>query len=303
MSYHILHILSHGSMLARDRGHLVCRPAKDASDARERRMALEDIRAVVIAARGVTLTSSAVSGILGHEGIILHCDEAYRPVGVTVPLPRTIDPKAFLNQTRQPKPLNERLWNGLLRGKTQNQRAVLAERKLFSEYLDRAAGAPRVDEGNAARKYWQLFFPAIGWASSGRDRRLDNPPNQMLNYGYTVLATLCHRSIVIHGLLPMLGVGHRPGYRNDPLVYDLMEPYRPFVDRLLAEFMVQPDISMEAWCRAVGNGLREVRVAHDQGRVKLMDAIDFSVRSLVECYRSLSSKPLWIPAVPVGEAA
>ncbi|MCB1089524.1 MAG: hypothetical protein KDM63_20970, partial [Verrucomicrobiae bacterium] len=70
MSYHVVHLLTHGATLARERGMLVCRPPKGEPEQIERRLPLEDIRAVVIAARGVTLTSSAISGILSQDGMI-----------------------------------------------------------------------------------------------------------------------------------------------------------------------------------------------------------------------------------------
>ena len=116
------------------------------------------------------------------------------------------------------------------------------------------------DEANCARRYWQLYFPSIGWSAAKRDRKDDTAPNQMLNYGYAVLAALCHRSLIVHGLLPQLGVHHKPRYRSDPLVYDLMEPFRPAVELMLAEFMLTPDISMKPWAKKVGTELRERRV-------------------------------------------
>jgi CRISP-associated protein Cas1 len=125
MSYHVVHILTHGCTIGRDRGMLVCRPPKESVDTLERKRPLEDIRALVIAARGVTLSSNAISGILEQDGMILHCDETYSPVGLTMPLPRIIDTRAFMNQARQPKRVNDGLWHKLLMGKTANQQAVL----------------------------------------------------------------------------------------------------------------------------------------------------------------------------------
>ncbi|MBW7909559.1 MAG: type II CRISPR-associated endonuclease Cas1 [Kiritimatiellae bacterium] len=302
MAHHILHILTHGVSLGRDRGHLICRAPKQDDAASDRRMPLEDLRAVVIAARGVTLTSSAMAGILENEGIILHCGERYQPIGVTAPLPRTVDPKTMENQARRLASLNQRVWNRLLRGKTRNQRGVLADRKISSAYLDRALTAPKIDESNCARQYWRLYFPSIGWSGSRRDRHCENPPNQMLNYGYAVLGALCHRSLIIHGLLPQIGVGHCPSYRGDPLVYDVMEPYRPFVDWMLAYFMAQRDTSMESWCRLVGRSLKELRTRRGPLAIKLMDAIDHTARSLGDCYRQLSADPLWVPDLGVDMA-
>lgn len=296
MSFHILHILQHGAFLAKERGMLVCRPPAGTGKP-ERRMPLEDLRAVVIAARGVSLSSTAIASLLEHEAIILHCNEKYEPCGVTSPLPRIIDTKAFLNQSSRPGRLNGWIWDRLLLAKTQNQQGVLKDRDLFSAYLERAVKTRRVDEGNCARQYWQLYFPSIGWASTSRDRKSDTAPNQMLNYGYAVLATLCHRALLVHGLSPLLGVGHQPRFRSAPLVYDLMEPYRPFVDRMLASFMTTPDVSHEAWARHIGAGLRDERVHHERYTLKLLDAIDKSASTLSRCYREMSAGPLWVPAL------
>ena len=244
MSQHILHVFKHGCVLSKDRGFLVCR----GEDKSENRIPHEDMRAVIIAARGVTLTSSFVSAVLDTDGIILHCNEKYQPCGITVPLGRVIDNKAFLHQAERPVRLNNRLWQHLIRGKTVNQLKVLKKRQLSSPHLELAVKRDTFDEGNCARHYWQLYFPSIGWVSSSRDRKQDNAPNQMLNYGYAVLGALCHRSLLIHGLSPLLGVKHTTRYHADPLVYDMMEPYRPAVDLMMAEFMTKvPSVWAGYW--------------------------------------------------------
>ena len=291
MSFHILHVFQHGATLAKEQGFIVMR-AKDGS---EKRRPHEDMRAVIIAARGVTLTSNFVSAVLETDGIILHCNESYQPCGVTAPLERVIDQRAFLHQVSQPKRLNERLWQRMLRGKTRNQQRVLERKEVRSPHLELALKSNDIDEGNCARRYWQLYFPAIGWAATRRDRKEDTAPNQMLNYGYTVLGALCHRSLIIHGLTPSLGVKHMPRYRSTPLVFDLMESFRPMVDMMLAEFMTEPDVSMKAWSKRVGTELRERRMTHERYSLKLMDAIDASASSLARSYAEKAVEPFWVP--------
>ena len=291
MSYHVLHVFQHGATLAKERGFIVCR----AQDKSERKLPHEDLRAVIIAARGVTLTSNFVSAVLETDGIILHCNESYQTCGVTAPLERVIDQRAFLNQTSRPKRLNERIWQRILRGKTVNQQRVLEHKELRSPHLELALRSGNIDEGNCAKRYWQLYFPAIGWTSTKRDRKENTAPNQMLNYGYTVLAALCHRSLIVHGLTTALGVQHATRYRSTPLVFDLMEPFRPVVDMMLAEFMTEPDINMRAWSKKVGTDLRERRVSHDRYSLKLMDAIDSSANSLARSYSQMTVEPFWVP--------
>src|SRR5580658_8445626 len=301
MSHHILHIFQHGSILGRERGFITCR----ADGQEERRLPLDDIRAVIIAARGVTLSSSFLSGLLETDAIVLHCDERYQPCGWTAPLSRVVDLKAFQHQTARPRRLNERLWQEMLRGKTLNQSRVLQHKQLRSPHLELALKREEFDEGNCARRYWQLYFPSIGWTATRRDRKENTAPNQMLNYGYAVLAALCHRSLIVHGLLPQLGVHHKPRYRSDPLVYDLMEAFRPAVELMLAEFMLESDVSMKAWAKKVGVQLREQRVRREAYHLKLMDAIDASGNSLARAYEDLSAEPFWVPELPelAGAAA
>ena len=296
MSHHILHVLSHGALLSKERGFIVCK----AEGQPERRLPHEDIRAVIIAARGITLTSSFLSAILEGDGIVLHCNESYQPCGVTTPLARIVDTQAFLNQTAQPARFNARLWQEMLRGKTANQSHVLQRKNIRSPFLASALKTKDFDESNCARRYWQLYFPSIGWGGSKRDRKADSPPNQMLNYGYAVLSALCHRSLIIHGLSPLLGVQHKPRYRAHPLVYDIMEAFRPAVDLMLSEFMVIPDVSMRAWCNHVGTQLRETRVRYGKYSLKLMDAIDASANSLARSYAAKSASAFWVPELTVA---
>ncbi len=72
-----LNIFQHGAILGRERGFITCR----VNDQAERRLPLGDVRAVIIAARGVTITSNFLSGLLETDAIVLHCDERYQPCG------------------------------------------------------------------------------------------------------------------------------------------------------------------------------------------------------------------------------
>ena len=89
-----------------------------------------------------------------------------------------------------------------------------------------------------------------------------------------------------------------PRYRSDPLVYDLMEPFRPVVELMLAEFMTELDASMKAWAKKIGTELRDRRVEHGKVKIKLMDAIDASANSLARAYAAMSARDFWVPELP-----
>lgn len=60
-------------------------------------------------------------------------------------------------------------------------------------------------------------------------------PNNLLNYGYAILRTQICRAIMNSGLLPIIGVFHKNYYNSFPLADDIMEPYRPFIDKKVYE--------------------------------------------------------------------
>jgi CRISPR-associated protein Cas1 len=72
---------------------------------------------------------------------------------------------------------------------------------------------------------------------NSRNRHANHPVNAMLNYAYAVLESEVRVATIAQGLDPMIGYLHacRPG--RVALVYDLMEPLRPQVDRLVLGFV------------------------------------------------------------------
>ncbi len=72
---------------------------------------------------------------------------------------------------------------------------------------------------------------------SGTNRHATHPVNAVLNYAYGVLETEVRIAVVAAGLDPTIGYLHacRPG--RVALVYDLMEPARPIVERQILEFV------------------------------------------------------------------
>jgi hypothetical protein len=82
-----------------------------------------------------------------------------------------------------------------------------------------------------------------------------------------------------------------------------MEPFRPAVELMLAEFMLQPDPSMKEWARKIGVDLRDRRVKREAYSLKLMDAIDASANSLARAYEKSSADQFWVPELPEAASA
>jgi CRISPR-associated endonuclease Cas1 len=59
----------------------------------------------------------------------------------------------------------------------------------------------------------------------------------MLNYGYGILESQVRMQVVAAGLDPTIGIFHGRARGQLGLVYDLMEPQRPIVDRAVLKFV------------------------------------------------------------------
>ncbi|HNW44622.1 MAG TPA: type II CRISPR-associated endonuclease Cas1 [Elusimicrobiales bacterium] len=295
MSYHIIHVLGHGSVLSADRGCLVCR-----GDSGEKRAPLSDILAVIVAARGVSFSSDAISRIVSNKGIVLHCDENYRPCGKTVPLPAVIHQDIFARQISLPPATADAIWIKILRAKTLNQAAVLDCYRAKHE-LHAQLSAGKLDEGNAARHYWGRYFALYGrrGPATRETRGAEHPVNQMLNYSYAVISAIIHRSMLAHGLNPELGVHHRFRFKAEPLLYDAMEPLRPVCDLLLLNyFRANRRRDMGLWVKQVAMELLAYKLEMSDGRkFKLLTAIDRYIESLGHTFQVGSAECLDFPLI------
>lgn len=100
-------------------------------------------------------------------------------------------------------------------------------------------------EGTQARRYWQTLSEALPevWQFPNRSRcPAKDPFNAMINYLYGMLYARVEQALFAAGLDPHLGILHTDEYDRPTLSYDLIEPFRPWVDRLVVENLLQGQI-------------------------------------------------------------
>lgn len=126
--------------------------------------------------------------------------------------------------------MRKRLWQALVRAKITNQAAALAACGSDARAVAAMAGLvgsgdPANVEARAARAYWGKLFVKFR-REDGTDKR-----NMLLNYGYAVVRATVARGLVAAGLLPAFGLQHASVANAFNLADDVVEPFRPFVDR------------------------------------------------------------------------
>jgi len=108
--------------------------------------------------------------------------------------------------------------------------------RLEAKTIDEVAEQIRGIEGTAGRLYFETIshvFPK-GYQFDGRSfRPAKDPFNAFLNYGYGVLYSRVEKALILAGLDPFLGFLHRDDYNYKSMVYDFIEPFRIFIDKVV----------------------------------------------------------------------
>ena len=93
-------------------------------------------------------------------------------------------------------------------------------------------------EGNIAKTYWKSLKLCLP-KEYGFEKRTRRPAkdifNAALNYFYGMTYALVEGALFAAGLDPHLGFLHADEYDQPTLAFDAIEPFRPWVDRLLIE--------------------------------------------------------------------
>lgn len=298
MSYHILHITTPNCYLSVERGILFCK-----FDNNELKMiSLQDIKAIIVVTFGVSFSNHCLSKLLENNVVILHCDNHYQPTGWSLPIERIVRTKVFYNQISRNEVFENELWKSVLKAKVLNQANTLTIIGNKEHNLIKLINRPLMSESNIARQYWNHYFSEIGNPQKREHQGAETFENGCLNYGYAVINTLIYRSIIIHGLIASLGIHHLGKYKSTPLVYDLMEPYRPFIDYYFYKFSKECEQDYDTkdfkkWSQYIANCIKNYRLRINETSYKIIDSIDIYIEKIVDAYIKYDCSNIFLPKI------
>ena len=205
------------------------------------RRPIEDLGFVVVEHPRVRFSTPALQKLAASNVAVVFCGADYHPTSMLLPMDQHYTSGENTRaQVAASKPLNKQLWQQTVKVKLRAQAQALDIVCDGGAPLRRIAkrvrsGDPDNLEAEGARRYWPALF---------RDRvdrftrdRMGESPNELLNYGYSILRSATARALVGAGLHPTFGIHHHNKYNAFCLADDLMEPYRPAVDLLVAQMM------------------------------------------------------------------
>ena len=252
------------------------------------KVSVEDLGLLMLDHFQITISHQLIQKMMGNNVVVVSCDAHHLPHGIMLPLyGHTEHSDRIKDQLQASEPLKKQLWKQTVECKIENQKEVLRRLGNYYEpmmnYQNNVKSGDSTNmEGIAAQHYWKYLI-----SLDFLRQRFGESPNQFFNFGYAVLRSIVARSIVETGLLPVLGIFHKNKYNPYCLADDLMEPYRPFVDWLVMDWLTKnpeiKELTKEFKAHLLQVATKDVWI--DGKKRPLLVAVKTTASSLYKCYK------------------
>lgn len=219
-------VVSNSAKLDYQMGYLVVRREETV------RVHISEIYMLIVESTAVSLTAALLCELTKKKIKVIFCDEKRNPSSELVSYYGSHDTSVKVrNQMGWGSEIKRTVWTEIVTDKIRKQAEVLTswkkkESEILYQYIEEIAyGDTTNREGHAAKVYFNALF--------GMDftRTEDNSINAALNYGYGIILSAFNREIAANGYITQIGLFHDNMFNPFNLGSDLMEPFRPIVDR------------------------------------------------------------------------
>lgn len=227
-------VVSSNAKLEYQMGYLVIR--KD----EKIKIHLNEIAILIIESTAISLTAVLLNELTKKKIKVIFCDEKRNPSSELVPYYGAHDTSIKIRkQCKWSDESKKTVWTSIVTEKIRKQAENLVEytksgAEVLYSYIDEIEFADVTNrEGHAAKVYFNALF--------GTDftRTDENSINAALNYGYGIILSVFNREIVSNGYITQIGLSHDNRFNQFNLASDLMEPFRPLVDKIVKN--LEPD--------------------------------------------------------------
>jgi CRISPR-associated protein Cas1 len=277
----VVEIATDGRYLSLDRGFMTISEHGDEIG----RVPLDQVAAVVANAHGLTYSNNILVTLAQRGVPVILCGGNHVPAAIVWPVDgHHAQSGRMIDQASAGLPLKKRLWAQIVRAKILAQGSTLASVGaphsgflLLSRKV--RSGDPENVEAEAARRYWPLLM--------GKEFRRDQDgvgKNALLNYGYAILRGGVARAVMAAGLHPGFGLMHSNRANPMLLVDDLMEPFRPIVDREVWRLSNAGVAEVDRDSKAALARIMVVDLPTRHGESPLMNCAERMVQSLARAF-------------------
>ena len=247
---------------------------------------IDDISVIILEVHQVTITSALMSRLTESNIVLFTCDKTHSPNGVFIPFHQhSRYAQVAHKQMAWSEPFKKRVWQQIISKKVLNQSLSLdymgkdKVTQLQNYAKNVKSGDTTMVESSAARIYFTALFGKFNRRDDGDWR------NSALNYGYALIRGAISRSLAAHGFLPAFGLFHHSTLNAFNLSDDIIEPYRAFVDVVVAEhyetFIELPDTRFLPEHKIELYQLFTMKTNIDDASTTLLNSIEVCVTSLM----------------------
>ena len=225
-------IVNTHSKLSYKNNHLIF---KDAS--RTELIHLSEVDILLLETTDIVLSTMLIKRLVDENILVIFCDDRRLPTAYLMPYYGRHDSSLQLSrQITWCEEIKAQVWTTIIAQKILNQAFYLGSCGFLEKsqsVIDLYHGLDLFDpsnrEGHAARIYFNTLF--------GNDfsREQDSDVNAALDYGYTLILSMFAREIVLSGCMTQFGLKHANQFNQFNLASDIMEPFRPIIDRIVYE--------------------------------------------------------------------
>jgi CRISPR-associated protein Cas1 len=267
----------------------------DYRDEESKSVPIEDIGVVVLDNQQITISTALLMALMENNAAVLTANWQHLPEGLLLPM---AEHHAFTEKVRSQfeasEPLRKNLWQQTVSAKIKNQAALLEIQGIPVENMVHwgnsvRSGDPDNYEARAAAYYWKNLFVDNELFRRGR---FGDPPNNLLNYGYAILRGVIARNLVASGMMTFRGIHHKNKYNPYCLADDIMEPYRPFADKVVLD-IVSEDHDYTELTTELKRKLLEIPaidITIDEQKSPLMVGAQRTTASLMQCFEGIIRK-------------
>ncbi len=255
---------------------------------------IEDIGYVILEHQQISVTIPLLNALSDNNVSVVICGENRMPNAMLMNLDsNTTQGEIYRAQIDASLPLKKGLWRQVVEAKIRNQAALLHKvgkdgDLLKPYYANVKSGDSDNREGIAAKIYWRELFGANFIRS-----REGSEPNNLLNYGYTLLRAAVARALMGSGLFPAFGIFHRNRYNAFPLADDIMEPYRPYVDEIVYSMYANGESELNKDAKMKLLNLLWTDTVFEKITRPLDIGLTLTTSSLAKCYNAKSKKIIY----------
>lgn len=254
---------------------------------------IKEIAVLILESQKITMTVPLLNELVNNNVGVIICDNKHNPnvqcIGLKTHSRRSKNIKKQINWGQTEKDI---VWQRIVRQKIWGQAQLLYEVDIESfdklmEYITQIEVGDKTNrEGHAAKVYFNKIFHL------DFTRQDENSINAALNYGYQIILSCINRHVISKGYLTEIGIFHRNEYNPFNFSSDLIEPYRPLIDRFVKDNI---SCKFEKKEREMIIRFLNDRIIINGKKQRLINSIPIYVDSVIKAIEESSFDDIYFP--------